>query len=239
MPTDTDRMQTEWDKRAEADALHFIETEYDTSDIDNFFEIGEQKTTETIDPILEDWDRYPLKDGTALDIGCGVGRMTQALADRFDHVIGIDVSEKMIERARSFSDDDGNIEFYSNDGESYMNVESEAVDLAYSYEAFQHFPNKNVIQSNLQEIARTLKPTGRANIHFRPVWDRGERYVKLFNVIPFPKVLVQYVPKSIKYAYHYIDRSEAGNVPSRESDLEIFRYVDRYGDYTVGVLESL
>lgn len=42
-----------------------------------------------------------LGDGLAVDVGCGVGRLTHALADRFDRVVGVDVTPAMLERARS------------------------------------------------------------------------------------------------------------------------------------------
>ena len=39
--------------------------------------------------------------GTALDFGCGVGRLTRALAESFDHATGIDISEEMVAEALS------------------------------------------------------------------------------------------------------------------------------------------
>ncbi|MEH6971339.1 class I SAM-dependent methyltransferase [Bacillus sp. JJ675] len=42
----------------------------------------------------------PLKKGTALDIGCGTGLLAHELSGHFDHVIGIDLSNEMLEIAR-------------------------------------------------------------------------------------------------------------------------------------------
>ena len=39
----------------------------------------------------------------ALDFGCGVGRMTAALAKHYNNVIGVDISDRMIELAKQFS----------------------------------------------------------------------------------------------------------------------------------------
>lgn len=36
---------------------------------------------------------------SALDFGCGVGRLTQALAPHFAQVVGVDISPKMIDIA--------------------------------------------------------------------------------------------------------------------------------------------
>src|SRR5262252_7703433 len=35
-------------------------------------------------------------DGMALDFGCGVGRLSQALAARFRRVVGVDISAEMV-----------------------------------------------------------------------------------------------------------------------------------------------
>src|SRR6185503_19530850 len=40
------------------------------------------------------------RGGTCVEVGCGPGRMTGALAERFDRVIALDVSPAMLERAR-------------------------------------------------------------------------------------------------------------------------------------------
>lgn len=208
MPTDIEQMQSDWDERAEEDALHFIETSYDTSDIDYFFEVGEKKAQKTIDPVLKEWDKYPTESGTALDIGCGVGRMTRALASRFDEVIGIDVSEKMIERAKSLNKDYNNIEFYSNDGVQYTAIDDSSIDFVFSYEVFQHFPSKDVINHNISEISRVLKTGGRTNIHFKPYIHRSEGNIRIFGYIPFPASFVQHIPEKLKHLYVRID----GNV---------------------------
>src|SRR2546428_2170157 len=42
---------------------------------------------------------------TALDFGCGVGRITRALADRFEMVVGVDVARSMVTRAREINRD--------------------------------------------------------------------------------------------------------------------------------------
>ena len=41
------------------------------------------------------------RGGTCVEVGCGPGRMTGALAERFDRVVAVDVSPAMLERARA------------------------------------------------------------------------------------------------------------------------------------------
>src|SRR5690606_32735946 len=43
----------------------------------------------------------PIRSGIALDYGCGVGRLTRALAERFERVIGVDISAAMLAQARA------------------------------------------------------------------------------------------------------------------------------------------
>src|SRR5918996_4633868 len=53
-------------------------------------------------PLVMDWllTQLPSRGRRALDAGCGSGRHTLALADRFDHVVGVDISQPLIDLAR-------------------------------------------------------------------------------------------------------------------------------------------
>ena len=86
-------MKLAWNRRARKDAFRYVETKFWDSDVDRFFALGEEHTRLLIDPIL---DKYMIvgTGSTAVDVGCGAGRFTRALARRFDRVIGIDVSDE-------------------------------------------------------------------------------------------------------------------------------------------------
>ena len=45
----------------------------------------------------------PVNTGRCLDFGCGIGRLTLALAERFDHVDGVDISHSMVEQANHYN----------------------------------------------------------------------------------------------------------------------------------------
>jgi SAM-dependent methyltransferase len=53
-------------------------------------------------PLILDWllTQLPGRGRRALDAGCGSGRHTLALADRFDQVVGVDRSQPLIDLAR-------------------------------------------------------------------------------------------------------------------------------------------
>ena len=62
----------------------------------------------------------------ALDFGCGVGRLTQPLAARVRQVVGLDISDEMIRRARSYFP---NITFHLNEKGDLSPFQSGSVDL--------------------------------------------------------------------------------------------------------------
>jgi 2-polyprenyl-3-methyl-5-hydroxy-6-metoxy-1,4-benzoquinol methylase len=57
----------------------------------------------------------PAQARTIVDVGCGTGRLAQKLVNQERHVLGIDLSPVMIERAQRYSDEKSGIEFISGD----------------------------------------------------------------------------------------------------------------------------
>ncbi|MCL6546635.1 MAG: class I SAM-dependent methyltransferase [Bryobacteraceae bacterium] len=95
-----------------------------------------------------------------LEIGCGIGRMTLALAEVFGEVYGVDVSGEMIRRARALAEAAGikNVRFYKNNGMDLKVLRRVKFDFAFSYIVFQHIPSKEVIINYLREVHRRLAP---------------------------------------------------------------------------------
>jgi SAM-dependent methyltransferase len=78
--------------------------------------------------------------GTALDFGCGPGRLTAGLAAAgFGKVIGVDISPGMLAKARELVDDD-RCEFVHDPGTELTTVADESIDLVYSSRVLQHIP---------------------------------------------------------------------------------------------------
>src|SRR5712691_1926584 len=119
--------------------------------------------------------------GQALDLGCGLGRLTFALAPRFDSVVGVDHSAAMLEHARSRGNDlrVSNARFVRAENGRFPQVGTATIDFTLSRLVFQHMPSVAMIASNLTELARTLRPGGLAWLQFdtRPqtllyqLWD--------------------------------------------------------------------
>src|SRR3954451_21755873 len=79
--------------------------------------------------------------GTCVEIGCRPGRMTAALAERFDRVVAVDVSPAMVERARA-SVPDAIVRFRVVSGERLHRVESGTADALVCYLVLQHLPTR-------------------------------------------------------------------------------------------------
>lgn len=68
-----------------------------------FFDTGEEEVSSLLQEGAEQFGA-PDFFGAALDFGCGMGRLTRALADRFNNVTGVDVSPRMIELAQTYDE---------------------------------------------------------------------------------------------------------------------------------------
>jgi SAM-dependent methyltransferase len=154
-------MREKWDLRARRDAIAYIEAVREVPDLDAFFALGEHFAQVLADPVLGGVAR-----GRALDLGCGLGRLSRALAHRFDEVVAVDVSAEMVRRAEELHprSEFPNVSFHATDG-VHLPLEDESVDFVFSYEVFQHLPSRAVMGENLLEVTRVLRPDGHALIH--------------------------------------------------------------------------
>lgn len=96
----------------------------------------------------------------ALDFGCGVGRLTRALAHSFDHVTGVDISGTMIERARVLNRDFLKLDFVHNTAGHLKCFDDDKFDLIYTLLVLQHVSSQDLIRAYITEFLRILKPGG-------------------------------------------------------------------------------
>ena len=90
---------------------------------------------------------------TILDLGCGTGRFSEALAVRFDaKVIGIDPSRKMLEQARR-KQRDRRIRYEIGRGES-IPLPANSVDLIFMSMIFHHFDNPRLAARECRRVLR-------------------------------------------------------------------------------------
>lgn len=111
--------------------------------------------------------------GTCVEVGCGPGRMTGVLAERFDRVVAVDVSNGMLERARA-AVAAPNVDFRLVSGDRLDSVEGGIADTLVCYLVLQHLPERRVVLSYLREFGRVLSPGGSAFVQL-PVLRDGIR----------------------------------------------------------------
>jgi SAM-dependent methyltransferase len=114
------------------------------------------------------------RGGTCVEVGCGSGRMTGALAERFARVLALDVSPAMIDRARA-NVSEPNVEFRVISGDALDGVESGSADVVVCYLVLQHLPSRETVTAYLAEFARVLAPHGGEAFVQLPVLDHGLR----------------------------------------------------------------
>jgi SAM-dependent methyltransferase len=113
------------------------------------------------------------RGGVCVEVGCGPGRMTGALAARFDRVLALDVSPAMLARARS-EVDAANVEFRTVSGARLDGVADGSADTLVCYLVLQHLPTRAAVLAYLREFGRVLAPTGEAFVQL-PVLGPGLR----------------------------------------------------------------
>lgn len=156
------RQQEAWDDLAEIDPFWSILSDpakrFSKWNVEEFFATGERE----IAGLLAEAGAlgYPRKRERALDFGCGVGRLTRALATRFRECYGVDISEKMIGRARQLNDNAQNCRFLINVSNDLAMLPSDHFDLIYSNIVLQHIPRKRHIINYISEFVRVLARGG-------------------------------------------------------------------------------
>lgn len=95
----------------------------------------------------------------ALDFGCGVGRLTQALAAYFDRVVGVDVSPEMVRLATEINPYPRQVRYMCNHRDDLALYTSGEFSFAYSNVVLQHIePQRS--QQYIRELLRVVGSGG-------------------------------------------------------------------------------
>jgi SAM-dependent methyltransferase len=101
-----DTLKRDWDDLALRDCLWAILTDERKAggkwDFAEFMATGNREIESVIEYLSGIGIELDYK-GSALDFGCGVGRLTQALAGRFSNCVGVDISPQMIQQAENIN----------------------------------------------------------------------------------------------------------------------------------------
>ncbi|MGA2774211.1 MAG: class I SAM-dependent methyltransferase [Bryobacteraceae bacterium] len=164
------RMRRDWDQRARQNARYYVVTGQDRWSDEEFYESGHVTLEEDIlSDLANVCQGMDPKDMRVLEIGCGAGRVTRALAGLFGQVYAVDISRRMVRQARRAVDGFPNVRVFRNNGMDLRAVREHwwnrfglgaklQMDFAFSCMVFQHIPSHTIIESYVREVNRLLRP---------------------------------------------------------------------------------
>lgn len=184
--TDLATIKAGWDQAAREDAMFNIITFADKKDggwtAEEFFAHGQAEIDAAmvrlgslgIDLVYTGAER-------ALDFGCGVGRLTQALAEYFSRVDGVDISPEMIDLADVFND--RRCYYHVNETNDLALFEDDTFDLVYTMIVLQHMPRRYQ-REYVHEFFRVLRPGGVAmfEIPDGPDYRHPNEWLSMYGV---------------------------------------------------------
>ncbi len=208
-------MREDWDRRAREDHKLHIATGHSGSE-EQFLESGER---DLADLVLD--GIHLTREASAVEIGCGVGRLLIPLARRIERVHGVDISPVMIETSRAYTASAPSVTTRVTDG-TLAGVPDASVDLVFSFIVFQHIPAEGPIRTYVSEAARVLKPGGvfRFQVDGRWWWHAGTHAPDTYEGVKFKperaRALLAGTPFTLvdewgaEGHYHWITARKAG-----------------------------
>jgi SAM-dependent methyltransferase len=158
-----EELRKDWDALGRIDPMWAVLTDPERRgrnwDEESFFATGREE----IAGVMRDLGRLgrPVRRGRCLDFGCGVGRLTQALAEHFERCDGVDIAPSMLEEARRLNRRGARCVFHLNDTDDLALFPDGTFDLVYSNIVLQHV-GPVLAKAYIREFLRLLAPGGLA-----------------------------------------------------------------------------
>jgi 2-polyprenyl-6-hydroxyphenyl methylase/3-demethylubiquinone-9 3-methyltransferase len=184
----------------------------DTQELAKFSELAhrwwdphsEFKPLHQINPLRLDWidSLAPLRGRAVLDVGCGGGILSEAMAARAERVLGIDLAAKPLGVARLHALESGvaNLDYREVSAEALAAEQPAAFDVVTCMEMLEHVPDPSAI---VRACATLLKPGGHA---FFSTLNRNPKSF-LFGIVA-AEYLLQLLPKGTHEYARFIKPSE-------------------------------
>jgi len=157
---DESRLGDEWDALGRRNAMGVILTREGRAgewEFEEFLATGRAEVARFIAELSKVAPALPRR--RALDFGCGIGRVTLALSEHFEHVTGVDVAASMIERARQTNRDRPNCTFVLNRAPDLSQFPSGSFETVYTRLVLQHI-RPDLMRTYLAELIRVVAPGG-------------------------------------------------------------------------------
>ena len=205
-----------WNRLAKENARYFVMTDYGEKINEETFRNSGKNDFQMLiekDDLLQK-KLVPFKDKKVLEIGCGIGRITEFLANNFGEVTGIDISEQMIEHGKKRLANKNNVRLAATDGLTFPFPDS-IFDLVFSFIVFQHMPDIATIRKNVEEIARVLKSGGLAKIQLRGLptskknWFYGPAFARRDAeklIVSLPLTIIKTEGENQRYFWLWLEK---------------------------------
>jgi SAM-dependent methyltransferase len=155
------QLQRTWDELGRWDPLWAILTTEDKINRgwkpDEFFKTGRDEIADVIHQVDQLIPGFPRRN--ALDFGCGVGRLTQAMCRYFEKCHGVDIAASMIKLARQYNQYGHRCQYQVNANVDLRIFPDNTFDFIYSNIVLQHM-TQEFSKRYIKEFLRTLKPAG-------------------------------------------------------------------------------
>lgn len=226
----------EWEKLGRRDPFYGVlshekyhMTNINEDSVEEFFGTGKAYIDLIMDTIRKyvDPDFKPL---TALDFGCGVGRVLVHLARSFKYVVGVDVSDSMLSHAKRACEQRKieNVAFIK--GNDQLSEVKGSFDFIHSFIVFQHIPTRRG-EMLFGNLIRRLSAGGIGAIH-----------LTYSSKLSIKAKVITWIRNNIPYVHNLVNLSKRRdlNFPSTQMnryDLNnIFRILQEAGCHRVHVL---
>jgi 2-polyprenyl-3-methyl-5-hydroxy-6-metoxy-1,4-benzoquinol methylase len=192
---DIERLQGTWDALGRVDPMWAILSDPRKVggrwSLREFFETGAREIDEVFSYLSN--LGIAVHPGSALDFGCGIGRLTQPLADRFREVHGVDIAPSMIEAADAHNAHPDRCRYLVNARGDLRVFGDRAFDFIYTNVVLQHM-RTSLAEEYIREFVRILKPDGilvfqMLEAHPRSLRQKLQRVIKrVLGRLPAPLV---------------------------------------------------
>jgi len=154
-------LQKNWDSFGETDPLWAILTDPAKKggkwDLEDFLQTGTHEIAATLERLKS--LGISTASRRALDFGCGIGRLTQALSARFDEAWGVDIAPSMIALAKRINAHPDRCRYLLNETNDLACFPSQHFDFVYSRLVLQHMLPVYA-KDYILEFLRVLAPGG-------------------------------------------------------------------------------
>ena len=168
-------MRADWNERAREDANYYVAFGRRDQDDSEFLSTAADVIRD-LEGELKRFPPAPSSSRSALEIGCGPGRLMRPMSRHFGEIHGIDVSDEMIAQAIEKLRDIPSAHAHRASGSDLAQFPSGHFDFVYSYAVFQHIPSAEVVFSYLRETIRVLKPGGFARLQINGLPKTARAY---------------------------------------------------------------